>query len=216
MPKKKDQEVSEEVVEETQEAKKTPKKRTPKKTTQKKTTKKTEPEEVIEEQEEKEEKVQPAPKPKRRKVADIDRNEMIPVYSAVEGSLVYVSKRTGLEITWGEMGDEQYLEYGELMNMKSSQPKFFTEPFILIEDEDVVEKLGLKDTYDRMIKPEEMDKFFDMDINEMKLVLQNAPNGTKKTIANSAGKRVSSGSLYDIRKIKMLQKELNIDLEILM
>lgn len=224
---KKQEEVKEE--EKTTTAKKKTTQRKPK-TTPKKTQTKSEPKieevkepdveevEKVEEQEEKVEKEAPAPQkaPRRRTVARIDMNEMIPVYSAVEGKLIYVSKKTGLEVVWGELGDEQFLEYGELMNMKASQPKFFSQPFVYIKDEDVVEKLGLKDTYDKMIHPEDMDEFFNKSLSEMKLALENAPQGTKKSIANSAGRRVSAGTLFDIRKVKMLQKELKIDLEILM
>ena len=42
------------------------------------------------------------------------------------------------------------MNLAELMTMKSSKPKYLTEPYMVIDDMEVVEKLGLTKLYEDM------------------------------------------------------------------
>lgn len=145
---------------------------------------------------------------------NIDRNEMVKVRNISSGSLVYKSQKTGLTTVWEEYGSEEYLEFGEILTMKASQPRFLNKPWILIEDKDVVEYLGLKKIYDNLIPIDELDAFFYLQPSEIAEKLDVVPQGVKDLVASKARKMIEAGQLYDMRIIKILEEKINVDLSI--
>lgn len=182
---------------------------TTKKTTTKKKVASTKPkEEVVEKVEVKEEK-----QVKRKKQIDLDI--LVSCRNVTDGLLVYVSKKSGLETIWSEHDAEETLTVAELMTMRASQPKFLKEPWIIIDDEDVANHLGLTKMYENLIGIEDLDGFFEQPLAEMEDVLNKLPRGLKETVAIRARKKVEDESLYDTRKIRLLEDKLKIDLSIL-
>lgn len=152
----------------------------------------------------------------RKKSVNIDLHEMIPVRSVTKGGLSYKSPKTGLLVRWNDYGSEEYLEFGEIMTMKSSKPKFLTEPYIVIDDEQVVEKLGLKELYANLEAVGNIETLFRDDVKTMEDKIAKMPKGIKKLAGDKSREMIQNGELYDIRKIKLLESKLNIDLQILM
>src|SRR5690606_5021100 len=92
--------------------------------------------------------VEVAKKPVRKSVTQIDVNELIPVRSLTNNTLVYVSKQSRQEWVWQNYGDVLYISYGELLNMKSHSPAFIYDCMLALEDEEVMEVFNLKDLYE--------------------------------------------------------------------
>jgi hypothetical protein len=76
------------------------------------------------------------------------------------GILIYKSKKTGMHLQFEKYGDIEYIEFGELLTMKTSSRKFLEEPWILILDEEVVKYLGLEKLYKKLVHPENIDAIF--------------------------------------------------------
>ena len=148
----------------------------------------------------------------RKKQIDLDM--LVPCRNVTDGRLVYKSRKTGLQTIWMSHGDIEYIDVGELLTMKASQPKFLNEPWLVIENDDVVEYLGLKHLYQRLVGTEDLDLFFNKTHTEMAEILDRIPNGTKDAIATRARKLVEEGTLYDNRKIRALEEKLKIDLSL--
>lgn len=142
----------------------------------------------------------------------IDRNKRVPVRSVTENGLTYVSKASGLTTTWSNFGDEQWLEVEELIRMKSSSPVFLTNPWIVIDDEEMVDYLGLKSIYDKIIAVDELEGFFNLPVTEIESILKTAPKGTKQLVSSKARKLVEAGELDSNKVIKVLEQSLEIDL----
>ena len=143
--------------------------------------------------------------PVRKRAVDIAPNELINVRSVTAGGLSYLSTRTNMLYTWNEYGDVQPMEYQELVSMKSSNRGFLFKPLLVIDDEQVAEKLGLSQLYRELEEVADLDGFFGRDLSDMRDVIRKLP-----------GEMIRDGRLYDTRKIKMLEKELNTDLMILL
>lgn len=142
----------------------------------------------------------------------LDRNRRIPVRSVTEGGLTYISKATGLNTYWSEYGSEHYMEVEELIRMKASSPEHLTSPWVLIEDEEVIDYLGLKSVYENIIPVDELDEFFTKPVEEVKAKLLKAPKGTKELVRSRATKMVMDGTLDSNRVIKAIEEILKIDL----
>lgn len=178
-----------------------------KKTTNKKTTKTVEPtvEETIEEVKHVKEK---APEKAKKKKVDLDT--LVSCRNITDGQLIYISRKTGLQTLWANYGDEEFIDVAELLTMKASQPKFLTEPWLIIDDDDVIEYLGLKHLYSKIFDLDDIDTFFDVSVDEMKTILDKIPNGIKESIITRARKKIEDETLYDTRKIRLLEEKLKV------
>jgi hypothetical protein len=150
----------------------------------------------------------------RRKAITIDRNEMIPCRSLVYGRLKYISVRTGLMTVWNDYGTIEYLEYGELLTLRASQPKFLNKPWIIIEDDEVVESIGgLKEMYDKLAKIGDLDLFFAKQPKDFEEIFVKLPAGAKSLVATKAREKIENETLYDTRIINIIDKYLETGLK---
>ena len=146
----------------------------------------------------------------------IDRDTVVGCRNLTSGRLTYISKKTGMETVWSEFGDEEYLDVAELLTMKTSQPAFLKEPWLFIDDEDVVEYLGLKEMYKSIIPIDEVEDFFNLSTAEARKIIPRLPKGMKTLIGEMARKGIQNETLTNINMIRLLQDELNLDLFSLM
>ena len=183
-------------------------------------TKKTTEPKVVEEEKVAEEVVVSQPvqekKTTRKRLNQIDVNELIPVRSLTNHKLVYVSKATGARYVWSEYGSVEYLTFGEINTMRSQYPKFIKDCLILIEDDDVIELFNLDSVYENVYSVEELDNFFKKSNFEIEELIITLPNGVKKSLVSRAKELIESEVLTDYRKIKTLETQLNVDLTILL
>lgn len=192
---------------------------TAKKTTARKTTTKAKTqEEVVDavETTEAQPEVKEAPviAPARKKRVEIDRNELIPVRSAIHGDLIYISKRSADRFEWNEFGAIEFVTMGELITMKSTQPRFLREAWLIVDDEDAIEFLGLTDLYETIFEIGDLDKFFNKSDRDMEALLDKMPKGYKQTLATKARELIENGELDSNRKIRLLEDKLDVDLKI--
>lgn len=150
------------------------------------------------------------------KKVEITRDMMVACRNLTSGKLIYVSKKTGLETIWSNYGDEEYLDVGELLTMKSSQPAFLKNPWLLVDDEDVANYLGLKEVYANIIPVDEIDDFFNLSANEARNILPKLPKGTKELVSEKARQGIQDGTLNNLQLIRLLEQELQLDLLSLM
>ena len=148
----------------------------------------------------------------RPKKAQIDRDELIECIST-RTNLMYISDKTKETFIWEEYNDSHYITMGELIAMKSSQARFLNEGWIIVNDEEAIEFLGLTKIYGAIFEVDNLDEFLDSDKDNIERILKNVPNGFKGTIAQRARERLEDETL-DRNKIKLLESLLDIDLKI--
>lgn len=159
--------------------------------------------------------VQVETKPSRKKVNQIDLNELIPIRSLTNHKLVYVSKATNSKYVWSNYGDIEYLTYGEINTMKAQYPRFIHDCLIAIEDDEVIEILNLGKLYENLYTVDELDELFKKSSYELEELLPKLPNGVKKSVVSRAKELIENEELVDFRKIKTIEELLNVDLSIL-
>lgn len=187
--------------------KKETKKVAPKKVAPKKKVEKVKEEEVVEE------KTKVAPKATRQKRAQVDRNELIPCRSLVDGRLIYISNRTRAKFIWDGFGTTQYVEMGELLDMRGSSPKFLQEVSFVVEDEEAVDMLGLTKLYEDIDEIYSLEELLQHPHTDLKEILPNLPKSIKDSVGTTARKMIKDGSLDSISAIDAIEKSLNIDLK---
>ena len=151
--------------------------------------------------------------PKRAKRVEIDRNEMIPCRSVTDGVLIHISDRTRTRFLWSDYGVVQYVEMGELLDMRASHPKFLNDIQLVVEDDDAVEYLGLTEKYKSIVGFDDLEEFFEKDYDEISVILDKVPVGIKQSIASRARKMIEDGTLDSNNKIKLIEEKLKVDLK---
>lgn len=148
-----------------------------------------------------------------KKKRKINKDEVVTCKNITNGTLIYVSKKTGAEYLMEGYGTTELFDVGELITMKSSHSRILTEPWMVIEDDDVIDFLGLRSVYDKISVPlDKIDNFFEKSVNQMKSALKVAPNGIKTLIASRAKTLMDEGKLDSINKIRLIESTLNITL----
>lgn len=155
----------------------------------------------------------PKEAPKRAKRVEIDRNEMIPCRSVTDGVLIHISDRTRARFLWSDYGVVQYVEMGELLDMRASHPKFLNDIQLVVEDDDAVEYLGLTEKYKSIVGFDDLEEFFEKDYDEISVILDKVPVGIKQSIASRARKMIEDGTLDSNNKIKLIEEKLKVDLK---
>lgn len=142
----------------------------------------------------------------------IKNDDLVEVMCLVTGELVYVNPRTTETWKWAGYGDIQPIPFEELKYMKSGQPKFINQPWILILDETAVEALRLEKFYETIIKPNEMDNFLELPIEKMDELFEKAPSGMRLVIANYVKDKIDKKEFTDVFKIKYLEDKIGAEL----
>lgn len=136
-----------------------------------------------------------------------NKDEDIWVVSQFPGELHYVSKRTGYEIVWAEMGAGEWMSYEELTSMANSQKKFFERNWIMLDPE-VLFSLRMERYYVNSLSLEEYETIFDVPVERMELILNQLPPGQKKTIAYRAQILISEKQIDSNRRIEAIERAL--------
>lgn len=145
-------------------------------------------------------------------VTELPRDLYVPCVSLVRsGRLIYSSKRQmGYSVIWRNYMDTQYIELAELMAMHSSDPMFFSENWIMIDDEfehkdAVVQKLRIKDMYVNAPNMLELERLFVMPVDEMVHKIKSMSVSLKESVYLHAKEAVENGTLDSMKRIKAIE-----------
>ena len=146
---------------------------------------------------------------KVRKKVDLDR--LVTVRSVCTGTLTVKTKFDSY--SFYEYGAEQDITIGELKALKSSNPKYFTEPMIIIEDEETVELCGLKDFYNKISFINNLPNFFKTATEEdVTKKLNEIPQFLRMEIVTRLKLMWESGEFRDSDVMMYFKKHMRIDI----
>lgn len=164
--------------------------------------------------------IEPIQENKPVKVSNPKKKKKLPADMLVEcknitmGKLIYISKKqNGYEIVWSNPGDVEEIELSELMSMRNSQPRFFTQNWIGIEDEDILRYLKVEKYYKGVPSFEDYDDIFLKPLDELKVVIANLPSGIKETLSYKASELINDGTIDSMKTIKYLCEAFGLVIE---
>lgn len=159
-------------------------------------------------------------KPKKTKIranktlqfADIDPHDEVECYNMTSGVLVFGNPKTGETTLWHEYGDMNILEVQDLIQMRNAARSFFTEPWIMIYDEDILQYLRVDQYYKNIPRDGNFDDIFDLPLEEILEKVSSFTNSTKKLVAQRAVAKIEDGSLDSMKTVSALEKTLGFQL----
>lgn len=151
----------------------------------------------------------------------IPLDTIVPVTCNVLGGAHYDSQKIkGYSINWDSYGSIEYVELSELVGMKNSYPRFFTDNWIVLEDTEDYSSIQLYDFlkvtkyYENVLTPETIDNIFDLSPSDIIKTISGFSKGMRDTIASRAKAKIDAKELDSNNKIEALETALNVKFSI--
>ena len=137
------------------------------------------------------------------------KNEMVEVRNVLDGKVVYVSPKTKLKYKWLEKGDVEILSVEEILAMDSKKI-FLRTPVLVVEDERVVEGLGLGKIYRDIELIENTEKLEELDIDELKEFVEGLSDECKNNLRDEMNKKINNYEIRDYMVVDTLKGLLDL------
>ena len=132
---------------------------------------------------------------------------------SVAGCVCFKSPKTGVTYNFLEKGDEEWLTVDEVLQMETANRKFLHTPWLVVEDDEVNEVLGLKEISETVSElTDNLDEILEeYDIKDIEDLVSRVPEDYKKTLAGVVLEKINNKELRDGVVISELGRMLNID-----
>lgn len=147
---------------------------------------------------------------KQSKINDAD---MITIMNGRSGSLTHRSGLSGRSWRFKDFGQVDKFPYAELLALKNGSPHVLEECWIIILNKDVQEEFGLTEKYKNILTPENINQIFKKDVEDLKVFVDNLPQGMKSTFIAKARDLAESKQLYDTRIIDYIEEKFGFSLK---
>jgi hypothetical protein len=154
-----------------------------------------------------------APVVKETKDRKIPQDTMIAVVNNRTNELVYGSVRmAGVKYMWESFGETQYIEFAELVSMRGSAPRFFSENWIVVEPsegystDEIYKALGVDRYYKHVVTPKTLDALFTKPLDYIKGEMEHYSESIKKLVYERAVQLRETGELDSISKFNAVKE----------
>ena len=137
------------------------------------------------------------------------KDEIIDVRSVMDGKVIYVSPKTHIKYKWLEKGDIEQLTIEEILAMDTKK-MFLRTPLLVVEDERIVEGLGLKGVNKLVNKVEDIDQLVEMDLDDMEKTINELPFDYKRNLRDEISKKIENSEIRDYVVVQTLKRIFEI------
>lgn len=138
------------------------------------------------------------------------KDEIVEVRSCFDGVVGYTSPKTRTAYKWIEKGDIEVLTIEEILAMNTKKIYFQT-PLLIVEDDRIIEALGLKNIYEAVEKIENIDELIEMDLEDIEDIIGRLSNDHKINLRDEVAKKIKNAEIRDYVVIQALKRILNIE-----
>ena len=156
---------------------------------------------------------EPVQEPVKESVKNIaktyERDDLITCRSVTAGYLGFSGPRTKQLYPFENMGDVGYIEYQDLNSLLASRSKILFEPYIVIEDEKLLEDVrwaDLRAVYASMFNLEDAKQIINLPVNEFRVKFPKLPLGLKNAVKAEVSKQIEEGRFDSIQKVKVIDE----------
>ena len=135
------------------------------------------------------------------------QTDLILCKSITNGLLLVTGARSGLLYRWADYGDEEGIEYQDLVYMIRSRDVSVYEPRFIIEDEEFVsQNPQLESLYESLYTTQDIKDVLSLPANKLKAAIEKLPIGVQKSLKGVASSMIDNGSFDSVAKIKILDE----------
>lgn len=174
---------------------------------------------IVEHKEAPENKVSEQKETPKLTAASYKPDELIMCRSMFAGKLLFTGIKTKMTYEFSNIGDVQYIEFQDLRAALVTGARTLTAPFIIIEDEVLLEDphwKKIKDLYDQMYSASDIERILELPTVEFKEAFLNLPIGFKRTINTIVATRIENGTFDSMNKVRIIDEVCGTDLKLLL
>ena len=146
-------------------------------------------------------------------------NDIVMCHSVFPGRFLFTGPKTKIVYPFEACGDENPVEYQDLLAAMMSKKKSIMAPYIVVDDEELLEDIRwkqVKKVYDSMFAIKDMDKFLSMPFATFKKTFDKLPAGIKKNVMLEISTRVRDGEFSEMNKIRLVDEACNSNIAVLL
>lgn len=146
-------------------------------------------------------------------------NDIVMCHSVFPGRFLFTGPKTKIVYPFEACGDENPVEYQDLLAAMMSKKKSIMAPYIVVDDEELLEDIRwkqVKKVYDSMFAIKDMDKFLSMPFPTFKKTFEKLPAGVKKSVMLEISSRVRDGEFSEMNKIRLVDEACSSNIAVLL
>ena len=134
---------------------------------------------------------------------------------SVAGTVCFKSPKTGITYNFMENGDEEWLTVDEILQMETASKKYLHSPWLVVEDDEINEILGISKVVDGVEKLNNIEETLEeLAIHEIEKLIKESTQDYKNTFAGIVMNKIKEGELRDTVLINELGRILNVDFDL--
>lgn len=137
------------------------------------------------------------------------KDEIVPVRNILDGKVIYVSPKTKIKYKWLEKGDIEYLSIEEVLAMDSKK-LYLRTPLLIVDDERIIEGLGLEKLYKDIELVENIDELIELEEEEIERIIKGLSVGCKNNLRDEVNKKIKNCEIRDYMIVNMLKRLLDL------
>ena len=143
--------------------------------------------------------------------------DKIPCVSITVGGLSMVGDKSGSFYHWMNMGDVVDVEYRDLVSAIRTHTKDIFEPRFIIQDDAFLAKYDtVQLRYGQLYTPADIERVLTMNPDQIREVLKKMPVGAQTAVKDLASRKVASGELDSVNRIKAIDEFFGTQLVLLL
>ena len=145
-------------------------------------------------------------------------DDRITCRSVTQGELLLPGK-SGELYRWSAYGDEAYVEYQDLLALKSKKSQYIYNPLFVIEDEELLEDkrwADLNPIYEKLFAIDNFDELLSLPIGKFTEIFKMMPAGMQKSVKIEVATRLEEGTFDSLQKVKAIDEICGSDLACLL
>lgn len=139
------------------------------------------------------------------------KDEFVEVRSVYDGGVTYDSPKTKISYFWTNKGDIEVMTIEEVLTMNSTRPKCLSVPWLAVNDQRVIEGLGLGKVVDMIEKIENTDALIEMDLNELEGLIKSLNQEQKNNLRDEIAKKIEANEIDSYVVVVTLKRLLEIN-----
>ncbi len=114
--------------------------------------------------------------------------------------------------SWLEVGDTQEMTYKQIRIMKVKYPRYFTEKWLRPLNDNVLEKMGLKKFFENNLSRSDLKLLCGNDVEAAEKMLVNLNPDGRSELAKKAVKAAKDGKINNVKIIRLIEKNLGVEI----
>ncbi|MBQ3543549.1 MAG: hypothetical protein IJA34_00955 [Lachnospiraceae bacterium] len=134
------------------------------------------------------------------------------VVKSLKPNVYYTCPKTMDTFIWAEVGEVQSMTFAQIKLMKNKHKGYFTKKMLYPQNEAAIEKLGLNKIFAIKFERKDWQVLFGNNVEEAREKIGFVPASERAAFIKKVENYVKQGRIVNIKIIKLLEKEFDVEL----